>query len=264
MSTAFSADALAVHAQGVVSPVEIDYARKRMTSVLRYAREPVLFIRVKLTRLPDPALERPALAQVNLDLNGRLIRAQVARPSMREAIDEVHDRLRDRVQRATGDWEAIRGGRPSDEPHEWRHVSLPTEHLAYFPRPVEERQIIRHKAFGLSRMSIDEAAFDMEMLDYCFYLFIEDGSGIDSVLYCTDDPVGYRLAQVDLHADRIAFGSTAVTISPLPALRLTIDEAVRRLDVTDFPFVFFRDTTTNRGCVLYHRYDGHYGLITPA
>jgi hypothetical protein len=27
--------------------------------------------------------------------------------------------------------------------------------------------------------------------------------------------------------------------------------------------VFFADETTGRGNVLYHRYDGHYGLITP-
>ncbi|MEU8511076.1 sigma 54 modulation/S30EA ribosomal C-terminal domain-containing protein [Kitasatospora sp. NPDC048722] len=28
-------------------------------------------------------------------------------------------------------------------------------------------------------------------------------------------------------------------------------------------FVFFTDAATGRGNVLYHRYDGHYGLVTP-
>ncbi len=28
--------------------------------------------------------------------------------------------------------------------------------------------------------------------------------------------------------------------------------------------MLFADDTTRRGNVLYHRYDGHYGLITPA
>ncbi|MBO1414556.1 sigma 54 modulation/S30EA ribosomal C-terminal domain-containing protein, partial [Streptomyces sp. FH025] len=32
----------------------------------------------------------------------------------------------------------------------------------------------------------------------------------------------------------------------------------------DQPFVFYTDTSTGRGNVLYRRYDGHYGLITPA
>ena len=32
----------------------------------------------------------------------------------------------------------------------------------------------------------------------------------------------------------------------------------------DQPFLFFRRATQGRGALLYHRYDGHYGLITPA
>lgn len=30
------------------------------------------------------------------------------------------------------------------------------------------------------------------------------------------------------------------------------------------PFVFYLDRERRRGALLYHRYDGHYGLITPA
>jgi Sigma 54 modulation/S30EA ribosomal protein C terminus len=45
---------------------------------------------------------------------------------------------------------------------------------------------------------------------------------------------------------------------------LTIPEARQRLEVAGLPFVFFADASTDRGSVLYHRYDGHYGLITPA
>jgi hypothetical protein len=29
------------------------------------------------------------------------------------------------------------------------------------------------------------------------------------------------------------------------------------------PFPFFVDAARSRGSVVYHRYDGHYGLITP-
>jgi ribosome-associated translation inhibitor RaiA len=263
MTTHFTAD-VPVHTRGAVTSDEAAYARARIEAVLRYARDPVLFVRVQLTRLADPALSRPAVAQVNLDLNGRLVRAQVARPTMREAVDEVHDRLRDRLQRATGDWEAIRGARPSDQPHEWRHGSVPTERPSYFPRPVEERQVVRHKAFSLAEMTVDEAAFDLAMLDYSFHLFTEVGSGVDSVLYRTDDGVGLRLAQVDPRPDDVVYGSTPVTVSTQPAPELTVQEATERLTVTGWPFVLFRDATNGRGCVLYHRYDGHYGLITPA
>jgi hypothetical protein len=30
------------------------------------------------------------------------------------------------------------------------------------------------------------------------------------------------------------------------------------------PFLFFVDAAQGRASVLYHRYDGHYGVITPA
>ena len=41
-------------------------------------------------------------------------------------------------------------------------------------------------------------------------------------------------------------------------------EAVERLDVDVEPFVFFVEPESGRGNVVYRRYDGHYGLITPA
>jgi hypothetical protein len=120
---------------------------------------------------------------VNVSLNGRIVRAQAARETLHEAIDELEDRLRERLQRTARDWQAIRGRRPVSEPHEWRHVSRPVERPRHFPLPAEQRQIVRHKAFGLRRMTIDEAVFDMALLGYQFHLFTEDGTGSDSVLY---------------------------------------------------------------------------------
>ena len=40
-------------------------------------------------------------------------------------------------------------------------------------------------------------------------------------------------------------------------------EAIERLNADGERFVFFANQATGRGNVLYHRYDGHYGLITP-
>ena len=45
--------------------------------------------------------------------------------------------------------------------------------------------------------------------------------------------------------------------------RLTVEEAAGRLEVMGQPFIFFIDTHTSRGNLIYHRYDGHYGLIRP-
>ena len=266
MTTSTSAPYVHMQTQGDVSAADVDYARDRVEAALRHARDPVLFVRAKLSVLRDPAVARPAIAQVNLNLNGRVVRAQVARETLREAVDEVHDRLRDRLRRFAGDWQAIRGGRPSSgsEGHEWRHTSVPAERPLYFPLPAEERQIVRHKAFGLRRMTVDEATFDMEMLGYQFHLFTEDGTDSDSVLYRIDDERGYRLSQVEPQPDRVTPGVEFVTVDTQRPPVLRVEEAVERLDVTGSPFVFFQDAATERGCVIYHRYDGHYGLITPA
>ncbi len=265
-----SAPVVQLQTRGAVSAEDADYARAKVEAVLRYVRDPVLFARARITLMPDPAVPRPAIAQVNLDVNGRVIRAQTARATMREALDDVHDQLRERVQRAAGDWEAIRGARPvgqkdaSSHPHEWRHTSAPTERPPYYPRPADERQVVRHKTFSLGRMTVDEAAFDMEMLGYTFHLFTEEGSGLDSVLYRPMDGGMLRLNQVVPQPAQVVRGATQFTVSTAHPPTLDLDEAVAELGVTGWPFVFFRDPATGRGRVLYHRYDGHYGLITPA
>jgi ribosome-associated translation inhibitor RaiA len=263
MTTSTATPYVHLQTQGTVPAADIDYLREKMATVLRHTQEPMLFVRAKLAVQRDPAVARPAVAQVNVNLNGRVLRAQAARETLRLAVDEVQDRIRVRLQRAAGDWQAIRGGRPIAEPHEWRHTSVPAERPRHFPLPVEQRQIVRHKAFGLRRMTVDEAEFDMQLLGYQFHLFTEDGTGSDSVLYLVDDEPRYRLSQLDPQPDQVTPGADWVSVSMQRPPMLRVEEAVERLDLAGWPFAFFQDVATKRGCVLYHRYDGHYGLITP-
>lgn len=251
-----------VEARGPMAPDSTEYARDKVLTLLGQVREPVLFARVRLTRMTNPAIERPAIAQANLDVNGRPVRAHVAADSMPEAVNLLQDRLAARLARLDEHWEARRGGVPVAAPHEWRHGSEPTHRPDYFPRPAAERQIVRHKSFSLSRETPDEAAFEMESMDYDFHLFTDAESGEDSVIYRAE-PTGYRLAQVNPGQGVRGPVAVPLTVSKLPAPRLSVSEATDRLDVTGFPFVFFADEATGRGNVLYHRYDGHYGLITP-
>jgi ribosome-associated translation inhibitor RaiA len=251
-----------VEAQGQMPPDSADYARAKVLALVGEMREPVLYARVKLTAMANPAMEQPAIAQANLDVNGRPARAHVTAESMHKAIDLLQDRLTARLARLDEHWEARRGRMPAAEPHEWRHGNEPTHRRDYYPRPVEERRIVRHKSFALSRETPDEAAFDMEAMDYDFQLFTDAGSGEDSVLYRTA-PDNYRLAQLHPRPDLLGPVAVPLTVSEIPAPRLSTAEAENRLDITGFPFVFFADEATGRGNILYHRYDGHYGLITP-
>lgn len=241
-----------------------EYARRKVGALAHLIDQPVLDARVRLTRHADPAVARPVVAQANLDVNGRPVRAQVGGATAREAIDRLEVLLRNQLERAARDWEARRGGMPSGRPDEWRRQSEPAHRLSYFPRPPDQRQIMRRKSFTLATSSIDDAALEMDLLDYDFHLFTEKGTRQDSVLYRAG-PTGYRLAQVSpVPAEQLAPFRLPLTVSPQPAVPLSPGQASERLGLLGLPFLFFVDTTNGHGSVLYHRYDGHYGLISPA
>ncbi|MEU6061413.1 sigma 54 modulation/S30EA ribosomal C-terminal domain-containing protein [Streptomyces sp. NPDC047097] len=238
------------------------YARQKVLAVLDHVGVPVLSVRVKLTQAPGLA-PRPATAQVTVDVNGRPVRAQVAAGTMFEAVDLLRDRLRTRIARARRHDRAAGRG-PAHERAAFRAVA---ERVAHRPHryhvPVDERRIVRHKSLGLARQSTAEALVDLDVLDYDFFLFTEEASGRDSLVY--RDPLTARLRLATTGGPggppRAAAGLTPLA---LPAPVLSVARAAERLEVAGAPFVFFADQDSGRGCVLYHRYDGHYGLITPA
>jgi hypothetical protein len=71
-------------------------------------------------------------------------------------------------------------------------MSRPAPRLPYFPRPQDERTVMRHKSCTPAHETPDEAAAEAGLLDYDFHLFIEKATGEDAVIYRTPD--GYRLA----------------------------------------------------------------------
>ena len=245
-------------------PGAADYARTRIGRLGRLTHRPVLYARVKLNRHPDPAVARPVVAQANLDIDGRLVRVQVDGVNARDAIDRLETRLRQRLERTAEHWEALRGKVPVSDQREWRHQSEPTHRPGYFPRPPDERRIVRRKSFTPAAATVDEAAVEMDLLDYEFHLFTEKGTGFASVLYRAG-PTGYRLAQViPASPEQLAPFKLPLTISAQPAPCTTVEQATERLRLLGLPFLFFIDAAQGRASVLYHRYDGHYGLITPA
>jgi hypothetical protein len=90
-----------------------DYAWDKISALIRRLSRPVLYARVRLTRLPGRAVPRPVLAQAILDLNGRPVRAHAAGATEREAVDLLVDRLRHRSAVRVRHCAARRGGRRS-------------------------------------------------------------------------------------------------------------------------------------------------------
>jgi ribosome-associated translation inhibitor RaiA len=251
-----------VETHGRVADGSAELAEARVSSLLRAASEPVLSARVTLAVAADPAVARPAVAQATLDLNGRVVRAQAAEQTMRAAIEQMADRLRVRLGRAARNWAARRGAIPAAEPGEWRHQAIPAHRPPYFPRPAGQRAVISHASYAARPETPGEAIAELDLLDYDLHLFTERSTGQDSVIYRALG--GYRLAMAHPKPGRLGPLPGTVTVSTLPAPRLSVREAAGRLDATGQPFTFFTDADTGRGCVIYHRYDGHYGLLLPS
>jgi len=231
------------------------YAEEKIGQALSVARTQVLNAHVVLDHLHDPAVPRPARAEVSADIGGTTVRAHATAPTMGEAVDELGARLRRRLvqlqdrTRTRHRWTGV-----STE-HEWRHGDQPRQPVPHFPRPEESREVVRHKSFAAAPMTIDEAAFDMEMLDHDFYLFTDVESGGPALVHRLPDS-GYGV-KGEATAESVA----AVTHEPSPPT-LTDAEARIRLEADSEPFVFYLDPESGQGRVLYLRYDGHYGLIT--
>lgn len=245
-------------------PEAAKYAQSKIGELSHYTSRPLRHARVKLGRHRDPAIERPVIAQANVDVDGTPIRAQVQAATAREAVDLVAARLRRRLERATEQREPRRGQQCAANSQEWRHDSGPTHRPNHFPRPIDERRVMRRKSFTMAPCTIDEAAREMDLLDYDFHLFTEKGSGAAAVLYRAGE-TGYRLALVTpAAAEQLCPHALPVTISLHSIPCLTEEEAAQRLSLLGLPFLFFIDAAWGCASVLYHRYDGHYGVITPA
>jgi len=252
-----------VSTRGPVGTAEKRYAEEKVARVGKLAPRPVLFARVILREEANPSLVRRSVAEANLDVSGRVVRAQVAAAHMREAVDLLEERLRRRLEELSEHVEARRQETGIAEPGEWRRGDLPTARPEYYPRPVEERELVVLKTLADGAQTPDEAAFDMRLLDYDFYLFTNALTGEDNLLYrLPGEALGW--AQATPSADGADRYAVALSAEATPPSTMPVAQAVERLDVSGEPFVFFLDAESGRGNVLYRRYDGHYGLITPA
>ena len=207
------------------------YAEEKFAGLTRLAPLPILSGHVRFTRTAHRDPGKRIIVEVNLDVNGRPLRAQVAAATPYEAVDLARDRLRRKLSQL-GRHPARQGGRDR------------THRPGYAQRAVTEREVVRRKTFEPATATLQEAQFDLELMDYDFLLFTDEESDVDTVV-ARDDVSGYRVT----------------ALPSAPSLSLEIAKAV--LDTTEAPFVFYADAQTGRGNVLYRRHDGHYGLITP-
>jgi ribosome-associated translation inhibitor RaiA len=251
-----------VTVRGPVPQALADRARAGVAALERFVKGPTMAAHVVLTQEHNPRIARPARAEGEVIVAGRPIRARVAAPAMSAAVDDLVERLAEQLRRHV-DRLVTRQRMPATaEPGEWRHGAWAPPRPARSFRPSGERRVLRRKTFALEPTSAEDAAADMAALDHDFYFYRDAETGADAVVYRRYDG---RLAV-------IGPPGTPAPASPNGPVRevsrysepLALATAVSEMDALDHRFLYFTDATTGRGCVLYLRNDGHYGLIEPA
>ena len=232
--------------RGDVSDEMIEYARDRVRGVVAHASAAVLDVELRLDSHSDPARDRPNHVEVMIDLDGTPVRAHRSAPSMTEAIDLTTERLRRRVE-AANERPQSRQLRHRDL-ESWHHADRPTQRRDVYPRPVEDRVVVRRKTFALRAESIEEALFDLETLDHDFFLFVHDDTNAEAVVYRTSD--GYGLSQRVETPEAITRVGMPLEIGRAPSTT-TLETAVSLLDETDAPFESFvdADDRARLGCL---------------
>ena len=170
-------------------------AEEVMRDLATKAPRPVIFARVKLRQQPSRPLDDRCLAQGTIDVSGTLLRAQVSDSNMIVAINTLGHRLERRLRDLRERRESANTRPPSTEDGTWRSGDLPSARPGYFPRPPEERDIVRRKTWAGDRISIPEALFDLHALDHRFFLFTDEVDAVDSIVYETGDS-GVRLRRL--------------------------------------------------------------------
>lgn len=252
-----------VKTKGKVPKGMVELAVAKANSLLRHTRRPVLSTSVMLTMAADPAVAQPAVASVNVDLNGRLVRAQAASESMRGAIDEVVSRLRVRLERVVRNRADLRGRVPRRSADAWRHPSIPAHRHDHFAGTAAEPSVICQVSRASGGLTAVEAAAELDLLDYDFLLFTDVLTGADSMIYRSGS--GYALALVRRDHPASTFPvPESIRVSDQSVPRLAAADAILRLEALGEQFMFYLDEDSGRGNVVYHRYDGDYGLATPS
>jgi putative sigma-54 modulation protein len=156
---------------------EREYAQKKLERLARHfntARDAQLAHKVERNRHH---------VEVQVDLNGIILRGEARSGDPLEAIDEVADKLEEQLRRLKGKLRSHKG-RAS--------ATAVASALAELPEEVEESAeplpgVVRRKRFLVKPMSVEEAALQMELLNHDFFAFLSAETGEPNVLYRRKD-----------------------------------------------------------------------------
>ncbi len=144
--------------------------------------------KVELTKASTKSRNDRIVAQVTINVNGTLLRAQTRGPGIFPAIDSVTDVMARQASRYKLKPRIVGQARKAGKGATIREKAgdRSEEQLAEEPLPGMGK-VVRAKRFKLKPMSVEEAITQMELLDHNFFMFMNAGSNQYSVIYRRQD-----------------------------------------------------------------------------
>ena len=164
-----------------LSEAEREYLRKRLRPIERHMPGPktarVVF------RQEGRQQDRRIVAEINLDLDGLVLRVEERAPTVTSAIDLMAQTLDQKLERMKGriytSLQAKKAGRNvSIRTLEAERASASEEAEA-----LPDGKVVRVKRFPMKPMTVEEAIFEMELLGHDFFLFHNAETDQYNVLY---------------------------------------------------------------------------------
>ena len=144
-------------------------------------------VTVELSSESTLAQRHRVVAQVTMNVNGSILRSDQRAPDVQAAINSATDIISRRIERYKGrTYRSERARKTSSL------ANQQTEEIARrdFPREGEvlaDGNLVRIKSFDMMPMTVDAAAFQMELLGHQFYMFLNSKTNRHNVLYQRDD-----------------------------------------------------------------------------
>jgi putative sigma-54 modulation protein len=152
---------------------EREYAEKKLQRLARY------FSSARDAHLMHSVQRNWQIVEVQLDLNGTLVRAEERTPDFFASVDAVADKLEQQVRRLK---ERVK--------HHKGRADAPTvaNLLAELPEePTENGHVtpvvVRRKQIAIKPMTAEEASLQMDLLNHDFFAFVDAETDQASVLY---------------------------------------------------------------------------------
>jgi len=247
--------------RGEIPKSALVHCREKLDRIGSHCREPITHVEIRLTDDPNHPGSAQTTAEASMTTTRGPIRAHAQAETVNEAIDLMIQRMKRRLDRHESRLHRI-GTRRHDgvaSVGSWKHGDVADAPRHPQPRSGgEPMTVVRNKSFASEPMTVDDAAYQLEILDHNFYLFHESSSDTTALLSRAENGRYALNIAEEAAIENLPVGY--VDRMPGPVV-LDLDGAQRVLETTSEPFVFFADTHQQPGQVLYRRHDGNLGIV---